>query len=480
MANSNVTVAHPLIPGERINFAMRSYQYRTYLALQAGKTRFVERLHRRAGKDRNWMNLILIASMQRIGNYIHVFPALNMGRRDVWENVIQEKKNGVEHSYKMIDMFPAEFIRRKLEDTMLIEFIWGSTYQIMGADDDDAIDRMRGPNPVGIVRSERAFMNSKVDRVLEPVLLENKGWCVDISTPNVEGDDFDLLCDFAAQESLRPDSKYFFQSLTIEDTLRDAEGEDGTPVITKSDIDELRRKGVREEEIQREYYCNNKGYRHGTIYGDLINTAILQNRIARFAYNPMLPVGVCFDLGYSPGDKMALWCYQRPNPSAIYFINYHEETQGSLATMSRWLKEQTNYKFGRTCLPHDGKSAREYLETVGFKNVEVAPRPLSIQQGIDDVRNKFSQFYFDSANCSIGIEHMTKYHYEWDNEKRIFIGKPVHDEHSHGADALRSGVGCGFDPLEFLENYGKPIKVETSFDPTAPYDTSNTQAPWRW
>src|SRR5712692_4835836 len=159
----------------RVHFRMRSYQRAPYLAKMSGCKRFVEKLHRRAGKDRNWMNITFLSLLSRVGNYIHVFPALNMGRRDIWDNIIQEKRDGIEYSLKMTDMFPPEFVRARNESEMQYEFINGSTWQIMGADDDAAIDRLRGPNPIGCVFSEYAFMNPKVWKVLQPVILENGG-----------------------------------------------------------------------------------------------------------------------------------------------------------------------------------------------------------------------------------------------------------------------------------------------------------------
>src|SRR6266850_5566644 len=137
------TINVPLISGERTHFSMRSYQIKPYLAKQAGCKRFVEKLHRRAGKDRNWMAITFASMLERVGNYIHVFPALNMGRRDIWDNIIHERRNGIEIPIKMIDMFPPEFVKSKNETEMQIVLINGSTWQIMGADDDKAIDRMR-------------------------------------------------------------------------------------------------------------------------------------------------------------------------------------------------------------------------------------------------------------------------------------------------------------------------------------------------
>lgn len=445
----------------RVHFRMRSYQRAPYIAKQQGCKRFVEKLHRRAGKDRNWMNITFLSMLERVGNYIHVFPTLNMGRRDIWDNIIQERQDGMERSLKMTDMFPSEFVRNggRNEAEMQYELINGSAWQIIGADDQAAINRSRGQNPIGVVLSEYAFMNPEIWKVLQPVLLENDGWIAFISTPHMEDDHFDKLCKFAEF-----DPAWFYQCLTVEDTKRDAEGEDGTPVISQEKLSEIRREpGTREEEIQREYYCNTRGYRHGTIYGDLYTKAEQDKRIGqRVPYIVNLPVGVCFDLGLH--DIMAIWYYQMPDPYRIHFINYFQDALKDLPYFDMKIRE-TGYIIGRMCFPHDGQYASAYFWSRGHKNTAVAPRPKVLWTALDEVRTQFSQFYFDTVNCAVGLEAIKNYKRKWDPVKMIYVDEPVHDQWSHGADALRTGVACGFGPLTWYEDAGKPVKVEIDFDP---------------
>ena len=410
------------------------------------------------------MNITFLSMLERVGNYIHVFPALNMGRRDIWDNVIQETENGVERSMKMIDMFPSEFVipgpSGKNETEMQIQLINGSTWQIMGADDDKAIDRMRGPNPIGVVLSEAAFMNPKVWKVLQPCLLENGGWVAFISTPNLEDDWFDQLCRFAEYED-----GWFYQCATVEDTRRDAAGETGEPVITQAMLNEIRREpGVREEDIQREYYCNTKGHRLGTIYGDLYNAAESEKRIGNIPYIVNLPVGVCCDVGLS--DIMAWWFYQRPDPYRIHFIDYYQDSLKGLDFYDRYFRLK-NYVYGRMIFPWDGSYAATYFMSHGYRNCVVAPRPAHVWPAIDEVRRMWSQFYFNKTTCEVGLTCLKNYRCKWDALKMIYMKEPQHDQYSHGADALRTGVAGGFDPLEWFEGESKPLKVETDFDPRA-------------
>lgn len=456
---------------------LRSYQLRSLMAKQAGIKRFAERWHRRAGKDRTWATIAFLSGMERKGVYYHFLPTLGAAKRDVWDNIIIDNYDGIEHSYRMIDVvFPPEFRLGKPNETeMQIQFGPGSVYQLMGAENLEVINRARGSNPVGIIFSEYAFMDVDPWPILMPVLMENGGWASFISTPNVEDDNFDKLIRNAQNDPL-----WFTQTLTVEDTRRDAVGEHGGYVIEPNEIAQLRRENIREEEIQREFYCNAQGYMRGTIYGDVITAAENAGRIGRFPWIPQLPVGVCIDLGHS--DAMAVWFYQTRD-NGRYFIDYWEDTLKDIKDVAHLLRERKKYLYGRIELPWDGRSAANYLELAGFSNIEVAERNkmrssgnaiVSIQAQLDAARVMFNTFYFDDTitvkdreGAGAGLAHLKRYQRKWDAEKNAFTGDPIHDEHSHAADALRTGVQMGMEPLVFPFDQwrgAQEIKVETAFD----------------
>jgi hypothetical protein len=394
--------------------------------------------------------------MQRVGVYFHIFPSLNQGRRDIWDNIVRDVVDGVEIPIKMIDMFPPELVAERNETEMQIKLINGSVWQIMGADSLEAIERLRGPNPVGLVFSEYSFMLEQAWTTLAPVLAENGGWAAFIYTPKDESHGWTLY-KYALDAP-----EWFCELLTIEDTRRDAEGESGEHVITQEVIDEFRRSGMREEDIQREFYCSFKGFLHGTIFGDLIAQCRTDGRIGRSPYTVNFPVGVCFDIGVS--DMTAVWFYQMIG-QRIEFIDYHEENLKTAQHYARLLREQKPYMYGKVSFPWDAKwSAGDYFSTVGFKGVDFAPK-IPIQAGIDRVRESFSRFYFDESKCSRGIQCLEKYARPWDVIKKTFGLTPIHDEYSHGASAMRTGAVAGFGPLNFYDNQSMEIKVETDFDP---------------
>ena len=45
--------------------------------------------------------------------------------------------------------------------------------------------------------------------------------------------------------------------------------------------------------------------------------------------------------------------------------------------------------------------------------------------------------------CALGINHLKGYTKVYDSRHNIFRDRPLHNEHSHCADALRTGLAVG-------------------------------------
>ena len=43
----------------------------------------------------------------------------------------------------------------------------------------------------------------------------------------------------------------------------------------------------------------------------------------------------------------------------------------------------------------------------------------------------------DAVKCKDLIKSLSNYHQEWDSARKMYKGIPLHDEHSHAADAFR-------------------------------------------
>ncbi len=64
-------------------------------------------------------------------------------------------------------------------------------------------------------------------------------------------------------------------------------------------------------------------------------------------------------------------------------------------------------------------------------------RKLSIEDGINAVRKILPRCWFDRDKCSEGIKALRQYRREWDDLRKVFYERPLHDWASDPADAMR-------------------------------------------
>jgi hypothetical protein len=79
-----------------------------------------------------------------------------------------------------MSLLPRQLVKNINKSDLKIEFLNGSTIQIIGS---DRYDSMRGTNPYGVVFSEYAFQHPLAWETIRPILTENGGWALFESTP---------------------------------------------------------------------------------------------------------------------------------------------------------------------------------------------------------------------------------------------------------------------------------------------------------
>lgn len=446
----------------------RSYQLAVMQAMPANasatphltRKRLMLKWHRRAGKDLTGLAMTIREMATRPGLYWHLLPTFRQAKSILWDG-------GDRKGIPFMDRFPKELIKTKNETELLVELnpfpghASGSKWQARGTDD---INSLRGANPIGVVFSEFSEMQENIwPEIIQPILVENGGWALFIFTPKGKNHSYKLF-----QVAKNDSANWFSQALTVNDTKRDAEGEEGDPCVAIEEIEQMRKEGVAEEIIQQEYYVSDDGFLRGTIYGDLINMARKEGRITKVPYNSSYPVGTIWDIGRT--DSTAIWFYQRLG-QRIRFIDYLEDSRKGADEYAKLLREKP-YIISKLILPHDARvkgftathSTEEYFQRV-FRGVTVAEKT-SIQSGIDMTRRMFNRFEFDEARCARGIECLENYRRKWDEEKHDYSGEPIHSEYSHGADAVRTGAVGGLDsPLDFQTDMlsRNPVRCETEF-----------------
>jgi phage terminase large subunit len=82
-----------------------------------------------------------------------------------------------------------------------------------------------------------------------------------------------------------------------------------------------------------------------------------------------------------------------------------------------------------------GKSRIVAAKALGL-TFDVVP-DLSFADGVNAVRLLLPRCWFDATKCAVGIESLRQYRRQFNPRMGEFTGTPVHDRHSHAADAFR-------------------------------------------
>jgi phage terminase large subunit len=198
----------------------------------------------------------------------------------------------------------------------------------------------------------------------------------------------------------------------------------------------------------------------GAIYANEIEATQREGRIRAVPYDPQLKVHTVWDLGWN--DAMSIICVQRVT-SEVRVIDYIEDSHRTIDSYVMQLQER-KWNWGTDYIPHDGahrdfksgKSTQELLQTLG-RNVQVLARG-NPEEGIRLARMIFPRTYFDADRCTELVNHLKRYRRQI-NQVTQEAGAPLHDEHSHAADAFRY-LAQSLDMMN-NDNWGKPLPVNT-------------------
>jgi len=414
-----VTVPH--------NWTPRNYQLPLWKFFEEQGKRGVAVWHRRAGKDLFAINLCATSAVLRKGLYWHLLPTYNQGRKIVWDGYTRDGRPFLDH-------FPDELIESKNNTDMRLKLKCGSTYQVVGTDDPD---RLVGTNPVGCVFSEYSIQDPSAWDYIRPILAENGGWALFIYTARGRNHGYEM------KTMAQRNPKWFYSELKAGDD--GTKRPDGTPVISDEIIQDERDAGMEEELIKQEFYCSFDAPVVGAYYGKQMMRAQEDGRITAVPWEPTVDVHTCWDLGIS--DALSIVFFQQVGMETR-FIDYYENSGEGLAHYSKILKEK-DYSYGRHYAPHDikvrelgtGKSRFEVGRSLGIKFTTVGKH--TVTDGIEAVRNWIPSCWFDADKCSRLIEALRQYRKEWDDSRKCYADRPLHDWTSHPADAVRIGAwGC--------------------------------------
>ena len=177
----------------------------------------------------------------------------------------------------------------------------------------------------------------------------------------------------------------------------------------------------------------------GAVYAKELRRAQEEGRIGCVPYDAEKPVHTFFDLGWA--DNTSIWFAQTVG-AELRLIDYYSNAQMPIQHYLTVLQDK-GYVYGTDWLPHDakartlatGRSVEEIMLAAG-RRVRIVPN-LSMTDGINAARTVFNRCYFDETKCGEGLQSLRRYRFDVDTDTRQLSGRPLHDFHSHAADAFR-------------------------------------------
>lgn len=363
-----------------------------------------------------------MAAMRRPATYWYCLPTQAHARKVLWTAV-----NPHSGKRRLDEVIPTALVRRQIENEMLIELCNNSTIQLIGSDN---VDSLVGSPPAGIVFSEMARADPRAWALTRPILAENNGWMVMISTPTGQNH-FHTFYEEAVK-----DPAWFAEQLPATKTN----------VFTPETLEIEKRELIREfgedqgtSLFRSEYMVSFSAGLLGSYFGREMEKAEDEGRISHVAHDPRLQTHLSFDLGMS--DSTSIIFYQLVGKE-IHVIDYLEGSGVGLDWYARQIQKK-DYTIGQVILPHDaavrelgtGRSRMETLRSLGI-NGRIIPAQ-NIQDGINAVRTLLPSMWFDQRKCAHLVSALKNYRRIFDDKRKTYQDHPYHDWTSHPVDSLR-------------------------------------------
>lgn len=190
--------------------------------------------------------------------------------------------------------------------------------------------------------------------------------------------------------------------------------------------------------------------RDGTYYSRAFNESVVRGgRVKPNLYDPNLPIDVFFDLGVDDytvlifvqwyrGQYRIVGEYWNNGYGIGHYLDYAHDTGWDIRDIV--LPHDAHQRGTNTAGSGRAKSTRDVAtDHMRLNNYNWGIRVLarsSIADGVEAVRRIIPHISIDTS-CTYIIDCFQNYSKEWDEKLMVWKKTPVHDEYSHGADALR-------------------------------------------
>lgn len=365
--------------------------------------------------------------------YAYIAPTYRQAKRIVWKMAKYYAPKDVKVEEKSVEweVDGATFN----ESELLITYANGSEIMILGA---QQADSLRGIGLWGAFLDEYPQMSPLIfTEIITKCLADQLGYCIFGGTPKGKGHFFRIYN--VAQSD--PDWELVYR--TIDQSLK-LEGGETIQNLRQAleDDKKLVKNGLMtQDEFDQEWYNSFEASVRGAVYREQLRKARQEGRIRLVPYDDRELVYTVWDLGIGKSDAMAVGFFQ-VIAGQVRWIDYYENTGLGMKHYIKVVKEKP-YIYGKHFAPHDirqkelisGKSRLDGADKLGI-SFEVVPS-LSVEDGIDLARSMWNRMFVDAEKCTLGLDYLGSYHYEFDEKTGQFTKRPVHDFTSHAADMIR-------------------------------------------
>ena len=406
-----------------IPYKPREHQLKIHELLDGNRFAVVV-AHRRFGKTVAALNHIIreaVLNEQETPRYAYIAPTYGQAKRVAWDYLVK---------------YTTPLGGTNNISELRVDF-WGRRIQLYGSDNPDSL---RGQFFDGVIVDEVGDQNPKIwTDIIRPSIVDRKGWCLFIGTPKGHNH-FKELRDRAKTEEGWGLLEFKASETGVVDSveLKAAKNEMG------------------ESKYAQEFECSFDAPVEGSYYGEILGELEEKKHMQEIPWEELSRTFTAWDLGM--GDSTSIWVAQLVG-SEVRLIDYYENHGVGLDHYVKWIKDN-DYLKAEHILPHDvrvrelgtGKSRLEMLEESGLE-VKIAPR-MGLDDGIQAVRMLLPRCWFNVPQVQNGLNCLRNYHRDYDEKRKIFYERPLHDWSSHGSDAFRY-LALGLD--EGHSTWSKPI-----------------------
>ena len=406
-----------------IPYKPREHQLKVHELLD-GKRFAVVVAHRRFGKTVAALNHLIreaVLNEKETPRYAYIAPTYGQAKRVAWDYLVK---------------YTTPLGGTNNISELRVDF-WGRRIQLYGSDNPDSL---RGQFFDGVIIDEVGDQNPKIwTDIVRPALTDRKGWCLFIGTPKGHNH-FKELRDRAEKEEGWGllEFKASETGVVDETELKAAKNEMG------------------EDKYRQEFECSFDAAVEGSYYGQMLNELEDKKHMQEIPREELSRTFTAWDLGM--GDSTSIWVAQLVG-TEVRLLDYYENHGVGLDHYVKWIKDN-DYSKAEHILPHDvrvrelgtGKSRLEMLEDSGLE-VKIAPR-MGLDDGIQAVRRLLPRCWFNVPQVQNGLNCLRNYRRDYDEKRKIFFERPLHDWSSHGSDSFRY-LALGLD--EGHSTWSKPI-----------------------